>query len=203
VAITFVGPASQTALAAPAEIACGGNLTIVTDAILNNATNEYQIVGNGPGLPTAKQTALANVPTVLTFVLPGPGEWTDLELLWSRGTAGGVSRFGFTVSCGATPGCDAFLPLTEDSVVGSFLDNTEMYWAPGEMIQPPKVATIGQTAWVLGVDASGMYYQIVWSCELVWVPVENMGPNYDDVWKGTPLPTTIVENGGAAGGGDE
>jgi hypothetical protein len=43
------------------------------------------------------------------------------------------------------------------------------------------------------VDASGEFYQFVWSCNLLWAPVNTLGPNFDDVWNGTPLPTTVVE----------
>ncbi len=90
------------------------------------------------------------------------------------------------------PGCDQFLAITDSAVVGSFVSTTNAYWAPGE-VSPDVVIEAGKTAWVLGVDESGEYYKIVWACSTLWVPVETMGPNYDDVWNGTPLPTEVVE----------
>jgi hypothetical protein len=90
------------------------------------------------------------------------------------------------------PGCDQFLAITDSAVVGSFVSTTNGYWAPGEM-SPDVVIEAGKTAWVLGVDESGAYYKIIWACSTLWVPVETMGPNFDNVWNGTPLPTAVVE----------
>ena len=54
--------------------------------------------------------------------------------------------------------------------------------------------TAGNTAIVIGLDASGAYWKIIWECGTLWVPVETMGPNYDAVWNGAPLPAgTVVE----------
>jgi hypothetical protein len=40
---------------------------------------------------------------------------------------------------------------------------------------------MGKTAWVLGVDESGVYYMILWGCQTLWVPVGVMGPDNDAV----------------------
>ena len=90
------------------------------------------------------------------------------------------------------PGCD-LLPIPETAVVGHFNANAETFWAPGQTVTPTTVIEAGNTAWVLGVDASGQYYKIIWSCDYLWVPVSSMGPNFDDVWQGRPLPTEVVE----------
>jgi len=55
------------------------------------------------------------------------------------------------------------------------------------------VLPAGKTAWVLGQDASGQFYKIVWTCTMLWVPVSTMGPNFDAVWNGAPLPTNVVQ----------
>jgi|GEM_PF-4958751 len=91
------------------------------------------------------------------------------------------------------PGCDAFLPLTADAVVGRFVQDAPLYWAPGELIDPRVTIPAGKTAWVLGRDASGHYYQIIWACDKLWVPAETLGPNVGDpVWQGAPLPSGVV-----------
>jgi hypothetical protein len=95
----------------------------------------------------------------------------------------------------AVPGCDTALPLTSTSVVGAFVADTRLYW--GASLAQPTDSTVavipaGKAAWVLGQDSSGEFYRIVWQCQKLWVPVDSMGPNYDAVWKGTPLPTGIV-----------
>lgn len=91
-----------------------------------------------------------------------------------------------------TPGCD-LLPIPEAAVVGSFTNNAGVFWAPGQAVTPTTVIDAGSTAWVLGRDASGQYYKIIWACDYLWVPVSSMGPNYDDVWQGRPLPVGDVE----------
>jgi len=90
------------------------------------------------------------------------------------------------------PGCrPVYLP--EGAVVGTFLTDTVAHWAPGKVTEPNIVFNAGKTAWVLGVDESGEFYKLAYLCDYLWVPVEAMGPNYDEVWNGTPLPTTVVK----------
>lgn len=91
----------------------------------------------------------------------------------------------------ALPSCG---PDLSKAVVGSFVAPADLYSAPGVPVEPWVGVTPGQTAWVLGLDASGEYYQIAWGCQRLWVPAEAMGPNYDSVWNGMPLPTNGVEN---------
>lgn len=79
-----------------------------------------------------------------------------------------------------------------DAVGGSFIVPADLYAAPGVPIEPWVGIAPGQSAWVLGVDESGEYYKILWGCDQLWVLVETIGPNYDDVWNGMPLPTNVV-----------
>ena len=37
---------------------------------------------------------------------------------------------------------------------------------------------------------------ILIGCALAWVPVESVGPTYDDVWNGRPLPDFIFGEDG-------
>lgn len=91
----------------------------------------------------------------------------------------------------AVPGCD-LLALPTGSVVGAFVADAPAYSAPGVLVTPAATFTAGKTAWVLGQDASGQYYKIAWSCNYLWVPKASMGPNFDKVWNGAPLPTQVV-----------
>jgi hypothetical protein len=100
------------------------------------------------------------------------------------------------VSCvkggvGALGDCPS--PLTDTSVVGAFVQDALVYADPGVPSAPAITIPAGKTTWVLGVDASGQYYKIRWACQYLWVPVGTMGPNYDEVWNGHPLPTEVVE----------
>ena len=93
-------------------------------------------------------------------------------------------------SCGL---CDALITIPETAVVGTFVADTALHYAPGKLIVPREVLEAGQSLWVLGVDDSGQYAKIVWVCDYLWVPRSSIGPNYDAVWNGAPLPTGIVE----------
>lgn len=100
----------------------------------------------------------------------------------------------WSASCANVPlaGCDALMNIPSTAVVGAFVAGAPLYWEPGQLVQPYTEITAGSTAWVLGVDKRGEYYKIIWGCDLVWVPAGTMGPNYDAVWNGRPLPTGVV-----------
>ena len=89
------------------------------------------------------------------------------------------------------PGPDD-VAMPAGSVVGAFVATTPLYRAPQADATTTYVMDAGKTLWVLGVDASGMYYKVILAGGYYWVPVSTMGPNYDAVWNGTPLPVTVV-----------
>ncbi len=91
------------------------------------------------------------------------------------------------------PGCDQFMPITASSVVGTFVWDAPLYWAPGELVAPYTTIPAGNTAWVLGTDATGAYYKIVWVCDVLYVPRGTMGPNFDAVWGGRALPISNAQ----------
>lgn len=88
--------------------------------------------------------------------------------------------------CADTAG---FIPA--GSVVGALPFGGRAYWAPGKIT--PNVTLNPGTYWVLNVeyddDTNRIWNQILLSCQRLWVPAEWMGPNYDNVWRGTPLPS--------------
>lgn len=96
-------------------------------------------------------------------------------------------------SCAQVPGCDMLINIPPTAVGGAFVADALAYWKPGMLVEPHTTIQAGKTAWVLGVDASGAYYKIIWGCQYLWVPVSTMGPNFDAVWNGAPLPTGVVE----------
>lgn len=90
------------------------------------------------------------------------------------------------------PGCDVLIPIPEGAVGGTFTTNSELYWLPGEVIAPAIVMEPGKTVRVIGLDASGKYYKILYGCSFVWARAETLGPTFDAVWNGAPLPTAVV-----------
>ncbi len=97
-----------------------------------------------------------------------------------------------TPGSGAVPGPD-IVNLPSGAVVGQFVSTTPAYFAPVSGATTPTILEAGKTAWVVGVDASGSFYKAVLSGQFFWVPVSSMGPNFDEVWNGTPLPITVVK----------
>lgn len=92
-------------------------------------------------------------------------------------------------------GCDQYLEL-DNAVVGTLVHSAPVYWRPGQSIDLTLEA--GKSFWVLGMDSAQEHYQIYIQCQKVWIPADAIGPNYDDVWQGRPLPTTIIPTGGDA-----
>lgn len=90
------------------------------------------------------------------------------------------------------PGPD-MVPIPDNAVVGAVLTDTPVYYAPHPDAATGIIIEAGKTLWVYGMDASGDFYKVMLSGKLFWLPVETMGPNYDSVWNGWPLPTDIVE----------
>ncbi|MBI5959157.1 MAG: hypothetical protein HY866_10505 [Chloroflexi bacterium] len=99
---------------------------------------------------------------------------------------------GVAVVPAAVPGCDTKMALTSTSVVGAVVSDAVLYAQPGTSISPVITLPPGKTAWVLGLDPTGEYYKLVWACDYLWVQRGTMGPNYDGVWQGRPLPTDTV-----------
>ncbi len=91
------------------------------------------------------------------------------------------------------PGCSVLLSLPTDAAVGTLIGNADAYWKPGQLTDPLVTLPPGKSFWVLGMSHDGQYYEIYVECQKVWVRAETMGPNYDTVWNGHPLPTTDLE----------
>ncbi len=172
------------------EAYCVGN-----DLHVENSTSyltyNYRVNGTGPNLPTTGYVLPHE------FVIPGPGTWSGL--VFEDDGCGGTwlaSSFMFiepqTISCGGA-GCDVLLNIPPQAVGGTFVADAPIYWAPESDAKTEYVITAGNSARVIGVDASGLYRKIVWGCDLLWVPASTLGPNYDAVWNGAPLPMDVVE----------
>ena len=96
--------------------------------------------------------------------------------------------------CKVVPGCDVWIAIPSTAVVGEFKTSAAAYWKPGQLItNPPVTIEAGKTYYVIGQDQSEQYYKVLLGCDFVWVLKSTVGPNFDDVWHGMPLPTTIVD----------
>ncbi len=89
------------------------------------------------------------------------------------------------------PGCDVLMEIPESAVGASVVEDAPVFWKPGG----PTVHVLpeGTTLRAIGLDESEQYYKVIYVCDYLWLPVETLAPNYDEVWNGAPLPTVIVE----------
>ena len=115
--------------------------------------------------------------TVKVTSLAGNG-LPEVATVIGTGSCAGLATFG---SC---------IALTADAVVGDMPFATQADWAPGK--EANGVVVNPGTYWVLGVDETGQYYEIVLSCQYLWVPVSSMQPSFQPPQNGQPLPTSVV-----------
>jgi hypothetical protein len=90
-------------------------------------------------------------------------------------------------------GCDVLMPIPPTAVGATFVANAETYWTPGQPTQPLVILEAGKSVRATGLDATGEYYQIIFECNFLWVKANTLGPNFDNVWNGAPLPTGVVK----------
>ena len=104
----------------------------------------------------------------------------------------GSQKYSSEAICkGSLTGCEP--SLTSGAVVGELKESTVAYYDPSYDAATSTVLEMGKTWWVLGTDESGSWYQLLVSCQPVWVPASVLGPNFDAVWNGHPLPTDVVQ----------
>jgi hypothetical protein len=149
------------------------------------------IAGDNSGNP--KQVSVALAPGTLYYAVPFDDTFAQTGGTYSMAISGpgNITLGGLPAPAGA-PGPD-MVPLPATAVVGAFVATTPIYFAPRADAVTTVIMEAGKTVWVFGLDASGQYYKAVISGKYFWVPKATMGPNYDKVWLGRPLPTVVVE----------
>lgn len=83
--------------------------------------------------------------------------------------------------------------IPEGAVVGALPESQLAYYAPGLATGNPRVFLNPGTYWIVDVAVEEGFYQILLACNLLWVPIDSMRPNYDEVWQGRPLPTISLK----------
>jgi hypothetical protein len=147
-------------------------------------SNQFPVGDTGPfGSGPWTTAPLAN-PLTLRFVSLAGNGFSEQLVMEVTGECEGLPWFA---------GCDVLLPIPATAVGGTFVADAPVYWAPGKLTSPLVTIPAGNSARVLGLDSTGEYYKIIWVCDFVWVPKATLGPNYDAVWNGAPLPTAVVD----------
>ena len=108
------------------------------------------------------------------------------------GDAPPASRGPSTVeSATDAPGPEmVFMPAWR--VMGQFSMATELLYAPDPNAGTGIIMDAGKTLWVLGLDASGNYREVVLTGKYLWVPVASMQPVEAWPWLGRGLPGEVV-----------
>jgi len=179
----------------------GNGVALVSDdlgATVANGTQTLSVSVNDyiESAPTARPFTVRfyDINTAFPGQLPVAtvqGFPTVIEATFDPADFGVCGDLPLVAAVGPVPGCNAQISIPSTAVGGAFVGDAPVYWMPGEATGVTIPA--GNTALVIGVDASGQYYKIIWNCDFVWVPVGSMGPNYDAVWNGAPLPAGVVE----------
>jgi len=213
VAVAWIPATQASTYEGTVEITCTGFTAAGTGAHILDRDNTgigqeaLRIVAYDGAGTTLYTLSYSNVLGTFSGGIAGFTLWTTPPTynpitweLWSLAGNGLEAQLDVraTGECAGLPylpvaGCDLMMPVPATAVGGAFVADALVYWAPGKLTDPVLTIPAGSTARVIGVDASGDYYKIVWSCDFLWVPVETVGPNYDNVWNGKPLPTDVVE----------
>jgi hypothetical protein len=141
-------------------------------------------------------------PSFITFGMWGMPEYNPISVRLVSYAGNGYDEQIIVLDTGICPellpegvaeaGCVSLVQIPAQAVGGQFVDNAAIYWAPGEMIDPPVVIEVGKTYLVAGQDATGLYRKILLSCDWVWVEAGKVGPNPQAPWNNAPLPITVV-----------
>ena len=170
--------------AGPFDVSAGTTLTVTMTTAPGDGT---YISIQEDGMPGVSNISYAT-PHVLSYTFTSDASATVLMDWEFNGQA--ANTFSIT-SDDCTLGQSPMIP--SQAVVGTFTQDSELYYEPGNLLEPFTVVEAGKSYWVAGQDESGMYRKVLIACTWVWVRAETVGPNFDEVWNGTPLPTTVVE----------
>ena len=122
-----------------------------------------------------------------TFTCPSAG--TGSAVVSNPPSGSSVSQ---TSETDPLPGPD-MVAMPEGAVVGTFVTTTPLYWDDSMDAASDIVMEAGQSLWVYGLNEAGTFYKVLLSGTTHWVPVANIGPTFDGVWSGAPLPTAVVD----------
>ncbi|MCL4238290.1 MAG: hypothetical protein KJ047_08585 [Anaerolineae bacterium] len=151
--------------------------------VIFSFSNQFSVGFTAPfGFALWTTAPLAN-PLTLRFVSLAGNGFSEQLVMEVTGECEGLPYFA---------GCDVLMPIPKTAVGGTFVADAPVYWAPGELTSPLVTIPAGNSARVIGLDSTGEYYQIIWVCDFLWVSRATLGPNYDAVWNGAPLPTAVV-----------
>lgn len=175
----------------PDEFWAGEVITIITSPPYQYDTpTQIELWFYGDAAPVAT----GSYPGTLTYVVPADtvknGFWVETSpanaVTWNLSCTGPASESS------TGPGPDMVV-IPSTAVVGMFTEDTALYYLPQLYASTGSIMTAGKTLWVFGMDNSKQFYQVLLNGRTYWVPAASIGPNPDEVWNNTPLPTTVVE----------
>lgn len=188
--INSIGPNPVTMPGVPVTQEIIGQTLVWRDVDINDAVGGFGFDQTHTLTANVTVNACLNAPWTLPYTVGGDTFGGDDPPINGSVVVTGLGNCG--TSSVATAGGNDMIDLPDTAVVGSFVDYTPLYYLPVEGATSDYAMEPGKTLYVFGVDATGKFYKVLMSGEFYWVPVDKMGPNFDDVWRGTPLPTNVV-----------
>ncbi|MGQ9849468.1 MAG: hypothetical protein ACUVSU_05390 [Aggregatilineaceae bacterium] len=82
------------------------------------------------------------------------------------------------------PGCDALIAIPSTAVGAKITADTLAYWTPGQATDTLLKAGTS----VRAIAQEDGYYEILFACDFLYVPVGTIGPNPESPWFGAQLP---------------
>lgn len=164
-----------------------------------NATYGWHLYASNSGGPTTGTWPIPdNTPITVHFMLingSGGPTLTNHTVVLDKCNGGRVvSGIGVSTSGGSTSSVNGpDMVNLSGAVVGTFVTSTPVYFMPQAGAAGSEMIDAGKTAYVFGVDSSKQFYEVELGGAFFWVPVKTMGPDYDNVWHGMPLPTNVVQ----------
>jgi hypothetical protein len=164
-----------------------GSLIMDSTTSMPQGTDETVPGGVGSTIPSFP----FSVEVVVVTLLDGTPVYEGTVMGMCSGAGTGTASVTYTdLTEGAGPDMVA---LPADAVVGTFTQSSVLYWDDNVDAATEMVMETGKSLWVLGTNTGGTFYKVLLSGHALWVPVGSVGPTYDAVWNGAPLPTTIVD----------
>jgi hypothetical protein len=100
-----------------------------------------------------------------------------------------IDKLDLESSCLPIIGCSIGIPPW--AVGGRLLTGSDLYYDDAATASTGVGVEAGKSITVLGRDATASWWRVWWACNLYWMPAEVLGPNFDAVWNGTPLPSNL------------
>ncbi len=187
---TFTGTASPSATSTPTETST--STATFTGTVSPSATSTSTDTPTATDPSTSTGTASPSATSTLGDITTNTATSTDTGIASATSTNVTVTSTSvMTTTASATPPPSEPLcttPLPVGSIQGRLLSLTQGLFSPDPRSTTDVLLPAGSSWWI--IDTAPGYYRLWIACAAtpVWVSAFLVTPNYDAVWRGSPLP---------------